>query len=75
MLLRFAPVIYGPTFLFAVGEGAFIPVLPVIAAARGADITQAAAVASAMVIAKLLGNLPAGWLVSRLGERSSRRYR
>ncbi|CDK00121.1 Major facilitator superfamily MFS_1 [Microbacterium sp. C448] len=71
MLGRFAPMIYGPTVLFAVGEGAVLPLLPVLAARLGADIAVAGLVASALVVGQLVGNLPAGWAVSRIGERLS----
>ncbi|MDX2377510.1 MFS transporter [Microbacterium sp. LRZ72] len=69
MLWRFAPMIYGPTLLFGLGEGALLPLLPVIAESLGASIAQAALVASTLVVARLIGNLPAGWLVARIGER------
>ncbi|GAA5034285.1 MFS transporter [Microbacterium fluvii] len=69
MLWRFAPMIYGPTALFGLGEGALLPLLPVIATSLGADVPQAALVASVIVVARLIGNLPAGWLVDRIGER------
>ena len=69
VLLRFAPMIYGPTVLFALGEGAVIPLIPVIAAQLGADVASAALVASALVVGQLCGNLPAGWAVARFGER------
>ncbi|WP_353807435.1 MFS transporter [Agromyces sp. SYSU T00194] len=69
MLARFAPMIYGPTLLFGLGEGALLPLLPVIATSLGADVAQAALVAAAIVVARLIGNLPAGWLVARIGER------
>lgn len=68
-LWRFAPMIYGPTVLFALGEGAVIPLLPIIAAQLGADLPTAALVASALVVGQLCGNIPAGWAVARLGER------
>ncbi|MCR2824472.1 MFS transporter [Microbacterium sp. zg.Y909] len=68
-LWRFAPMIYGPTVLFALGEGAVIPLLPIFAAALGADLATAALVASALVVGQLCGNIPAGWAVARLGER------
>ncbi|MDO8383841.1 MAG: MFS transporter [Microbacterium sp.] len=64
-------MIYGPTVLFAVGEGAVLPLLPVLAARLGADIAVAGLVASALVVGQLVGNLPAGWAVSRIGERLS----
>ncbi len=69
VLWRFAPMIYGPTVLFALGEGAVIPLIPVIAARLGADVATAALVASALVVGQLCGNLPAGWAVARIGER------
>lgn len=69
VLWRFAPMIYGPTVLFALGEGAVIPLIPVIAAQLGADVATAALVASALVVGQLCGNIPAGWAVARIGER------
>lgn len=69
MLWRLAPVIYGPTVLFALGEGAVIPLLPIFASRLGADVPTAALVASALVVGQLYGNIPAGWAVARIGER------
>ena len=68
VLRRFAPMIYGPTLLFAVGEGAVLPLLPVLAAQLGADIATAALVASALVVGPALRQ-PAG----RVGRRPHRR--
>jgi MFS family permease len=62
-------MVYGPTLLFALGEGAVIPLIPVIAAQLGADVATAALVASALVVGQLCGNIPAGWAVARIGER------
>lgn len=69
MLWTLAPVIYGPTVLFALGEGAVIPLLPIFAARLGADVPTAALIASALVVGQLCGNVPAGWAVARAGER------
>ncbi len=69
VLWRFGPMIYGPTVLFALGEGAVVPLIPVIAARLGADVATAALVASALVVGQLCGNIPAGWAVARIGER------
>lgn len=69
LLLRFAPMIYGPTVLFGLGEGAVIPLIPVVAAKLGADLATSGLIASALVIGQLCGNIPAGWLVARVGER------
>lgn len=62
-------MVYLPTVLFALGEGAVIPLIPVIAARMGTDVAGAALVASALVVGQLCGNLPAGWAVARIGER------
>lgn len=51
-------MVYLPTILFALGEGAVIPLIPVLAASMGADVAFAALVASALVIGQLCGNLP-----------------
>ncbi|MFV0319929.1 MAG: MFS transporter [Microbacterium sp.] len=69
LLLRFAPMIYGPTVLYGLGQGAVIPLIPVIASALGADVAMAALVTAALVVGQLCGNIPAGWAVARMGER------
>lgn len=69
LLLRFAPMIYGPTILFGIGEGAVIPLVPILASHLGADLATSGLVASALVVGQLCGNFPAGWLVVRIGER------
>jgi MFS family permease len=69
VLKQFGPMVYLPTILFALGEGAVIPLIPVIAASMGADVAAAALVAAALVVGQLCGNLPAGWAVARIGER------
>ena len=71
VLLRFGPMIYGPTLLFSLGEGAVVPLIPVIASQLGANIALAALVTSALVVGQLCGNIPAGWAVARYGERYS----
>ncbi|MCB1273776.1 MAG: MFS transporter [Leucobacter sp.] len=69
VLLRFAPMIYGPTVLFAIGEGAVVPLIPVVANRMGADLALSGLIASMLVIGQVCGNLPAGWVVARAGER------
>lgn len=66
---RYAPMIYGPTAIYSLGQGAILPLLPIIARELGADLATAALVTAMLVVGQLCGNLPAGWLVSRLGER------
>ncbi len=69
ILRQYGPMVYLPSLVFSLGEGAMIPLIPIIATQRGADIPTAALVASAVVVGTLFGNLPAGWLVGRIGER------
>ncbi|MFC5337042.1 MFS transporter [Leucobacter denitrificans] len=69
LILRLAPMIYGPTLIFALGEGAVIPLIPTMATGLGASLAATGAIASALVIGKLCGNLPSSWVVARLGER------
>ncbi len=69
VLWKFGPMVYLPTLLFSLGEGAVVPLIPVIAASRGATLASAGLIASALVVGQLCGNIPAGWLVARLGER------
>ncbi len=69
VLRQFGPMVYLPTVLFSLGEGAVIPLIPVIAANMGADVAFAALISSALVVGQLCGNLPAGWAVARFGER------
>ncbi|SJN08442.1 Probable transporter [Leucobacter sp. 7(1)] len=69
LLLRMAPSIYGPTVLFTLGQSALVPFIPVIAVGMGAGLGLSGLIASALVVGQLVGNLPAGWLVARSGER------
>lgn len=62
-------MVYAPNMLFSLGEGAVIPLIPVLATQLGANVTLAALVSGALVVGELCGNLPAGWAVARFGER------
>lgn len=63
-----APVLL-PTIVFSTGEGALIPVIPLVASALGADLATAALVTAMLLVGHLTGDLPSGWLVARTGER------
>ncbi|WP_168627922.1 MFS transporter [Cryobacterium sp. BB307] len=60
-----------PTLAFAIGEGAIIPIIPIVASNAGADLAVAGLIAGLFVIGGLIGNIPSGWIVARLGERPS----
>ncbi|KRF32648.1 MFS transporter [Yonghaparkia sp. Soil809] len=65
-----APV-FVPSTLFVIGEGAILPVIPALAGRVGADLAGAGLVAGMVVVGVLLGDIPAGWIVGRLGERAT----
>jgi MFS family permease len=67
-------MVYIPTVMFALGEGAVIPLIPVFATHLGADVPLAALVTAMLVVGQLCGNLPAGWLVTKIGERFTMVY-
>lgn len=63
--------VYLPAFLFAIGEGSIIPIIPATATAHGSDLAMAGIIAALLTIGSLIGNVPAGILVARFGERNS----
>jgi MFS family permease len=60
---------YLPTLVFSLGEGAMIPIIPLVAAERGASLAVAGLIAAMLMVGELVADLPAGWLVARIGER------
>lgn len=61
--------VYGPSFLFAIGQGAVVPIVALAAKDLGASVALASLVVALRGIGTLVFDLPAGALVSRLGER------
>ena len=57
-------------FCVALGFGILAPAIPVFAKSFGVTATQASAVISVFAFMRLIGAVPAGWLVDRIGERS-----
>jgi MFS family permease len=60
-----------PTLVFAIGEGAIIPIIPVVAHNLGATLAVAGFIAAMIMVGELLGDIPSGWIVSRIGERTA----
>lgn len=63
--------VYLPSFLFAVGQGAMIPVLPLFALELGASPAEAGAIVALRGLGILAFDIPAGTLVARIGERGA----
>lgn len=66
---KVAGAAYVPTAAFAIGEGAVIPYIPLIAGELGASLAIAAVVAAMLTVGQLVGDLPGGAVVARFGER------
>lgn len=60
---------YGPSVLSAIGTGAVMPVVALSARDLGASVGVAALAVATIGIGALVGALPAGALVARIGER------
>ncbi len=63
--------VYLPTVLFAIGQGAAIPVIPLFAKDLGASVALAATIVSLRGWGTMVFDLPAGALIARFGERRS----
>lgn len=63
--------VYLPTVLFAIGQGAAIPVIPLFAKDLGASVALAAMIVGLRGWGTMVFDLPAGALIARFGERRS----
>jgi MFS family permease len=63
-----------PALLFAIGEGAVLPIIPVVADHLGASLAVSGLIASLIVVGEMFGDIPSGWIVSRIGERNAMIY-
>jgi MFS family permease len=60
---------YGPTLLVSIGQGAILPLVALSARALGASVATAAFIVAIIGIGQLVGDLPAGALAARIGEK------
>lgn len=70
-LRKIAIPAYGPTVLFGVGEGAILPVVPLMARELGGSVATAALVVTLISLGSLLNNIPASLIAMRWGERGA----
>jgi MFS family permease len=66
---RFAVAAYGPTTLSSVGHGAIAPLVALSALDLGASVQVSALITGLSAIGQLLGDLPASWVATKLGEK------
>ena len=70
-LFSIAVPAFGPSFLFGIGEGAMLPIIPLSARDLGSSLAAAALIVALIGIGSLLSNIPASLMTARFGERAS----
>ena len=60
---------YGPTLLVSIGQGAILPLVALSARALGGSVATAALIVALIGVGQLVGDLPAGALAARIGEK------
>jgi MFS family permease len=68
-LRRLVVPVFLPAAVFGVGQGAAAPVVALQARELGASIGVAGLIVAALGLGQVLGDLPAGQIVARIGER------
>lgn len=70
-LLKIAPAVYLPALLYGIGQGAIAPVVALSATHLGASVAVAGLVVAAAGLGQVVGDIPAGALTNRIGERNA----
>lgn len=65
-----APAVLIPNLFYAVGRGAVLPVIPLLAVNLGVGYGVAALIAALLTVGELFTTLAASWLVVKIGERN-----
>jgi len=63
--------VYLPTIFFSIGQGAVIPTIPLFARHLGASVAFAAFIVALRGIGQLIGDIPAGFAVSKWGDKGA----
>ncbi|RZU19574.1 putative MFS family arabinose efflux permease [Kribbella rubisoli] len=70
-LWKIAPAVYLPALLYGIGQGAIAPVVALSATHLGASVAVAGLVVAAAGLGQVIGDIPAGALTNRIGERKA----
>ncbi|MGA8114420.1 MAG: MFS transporter [Actinocatenispora sp.] len=70
-LWRIAPAVFLPTLLFETGQGAITPIVALNARELGGSFGAAGLVLALLGLGQILGDVPAGALTARVGERTA----
>lgn len=63
--------VYGPSLVYSIGQGSIIPVVALTARELGASVGVAGLVVALVGLGQIVGDIPAGALASRVGERNA----
>ena len=69
-----ALAVYLPVLVFEIGMGAILPVVALSAVSMGASLAGAGVVVAMLGVGQIVGDVPAGALASRLGDRRAMGY-
>lgn len=70
-LWSLGPSLFLPSLLYGVGQGAIAPVIALSARELGASVATASFVVAVLGLGRIVGDLPAGMLAVRIGERAA----
>ncbi len=68
-LARVAPAVFLPTLVFEIGMGAMVPMIALSGRGLGASVGMAGLVLALLGVGQILGDVPAGALAARVGDR------
>ncbi len=68
-LRRIAPAVFLPTLIFEIGQGAITPIIALSGRHLGASVGVASLLLAMLGIGQILGDIPAGALAARIGDR------
>ncbi|MCA0296583.1 MAG: MFS transporter [Actinobacteria bacterium] len=71
LLRRLVLPVYLPTALYGTGASAIVPVVPLVGLDLGLSVPQVALLSTAVGLLAVVGPLPTGQLVARIGERGA----
>ena len=63
--------IYLPSLLITAAEGALLPILPASAVLFGASLAEAGIVVTVLMISTMVFEIPASFMVTKIGERNA----
>jgi MFS family permease len=68
-LRSIAPAVYLPTLIFEIGQGAITPIVALSGRHLGASVGVAGLLLALLGVGQILGDIPAGALAARIGDR------